>query len=220
MGFEPVGQVMGTSIRTPLRKKHVQCGSYSHIGLIRRRLDPYDRVLKALVAECVALDAEGVIGITVTTRDLSIGIEYVAFGTAVRSATGRTEKPFLAHLSGQDFARLVVAGWIPVGIARATSLLAVHGVRPQGNGRSELGWQTEALARSKDLARRDLVTDIARWRGEGFVMATRWSRHHERDCEPRGSADIVAESFFLGTAISPLPAAVAPSKALTIMRLT
>src|SRR5258708_12724010 len=55
------------------------------------------------------------------------GLEFKAIGTAVRAPGGvPLKQPFTSGLSGQDFAKLVMAGWAPAGLALGISIGARH----------------------------------------------------------------------------------------------
>jgi hypothetical protein len=56
-------------------------------------------------------------------------VEFKVLGTAVRAeGCPPLARPFACDLSGQDFARLVMAGWVPAGIALGISVAARHEV--------------------------------------------------------------------------------------------
>ena len=55
------------------------------------------------------------------------GLEFKAIGTAVRAPGGvRLRQPFTSDLSGQDFAKLIMAGWVPAGLVLGISIGARH----------------------------------------------------------------------------------------------
>ena len=71
-----------------------------------------------LAAEAARAGGQGVVGVRVgvEVRPHSIHVELV--GTAARPAgSSRAGRPFVSDLSGRDFALLVQAGWMPLGLA-------------------------------------------------------------------------------------------------------
>src|ERR1019366_9571444 len=56
------------------------------------------------------------------------GLEFKAIGPAVRAQGGGVvpPTPFTSDLSGQDFAKLMMAGWVPVGLALGISVGSRH----------------------------------------------------------------------------------------------
>jgi hypothetical protein len=69
-------------------------------------------------AECAALG-----GVVAVRAGLSPcpwdgrAVAFTAYGVAVRARGNvRAPAPFTAHLSGPDFARLILNGWVPAGI--------------------------------------------------------------------------------------------------------
>ncbi len=55
------------------------------------------------------------------------GLEFKAIGTAVRAPGAVTlREPFTSDLSGQDFAKLVMAGWVPAGLVLGIAIGARH----------------------------------------------------------------------------------------------
>ena len=63
-------------------------------------------------AECAALGGHGVVGVSLDIGPSAGGLEFKALGTAVRAPGAIYPKsPFTSHLSGQDFAKLIITGW-------------------------------------------------------------------------------------------------------------
>lgn len=56
------------------------------------------------------------------------GLEFTALGTAVRApdAAHGQRTPFTSDVSGQDFAKLIMAGWVPAGLALGVSIRSRH----------------------------------------------------------------------------------------------
>ena len=91
--------------------------------------DARSLALSRLRDEAVAVGADAVVGCAcaaaATTGPPGL-VEFVAIGTAVRSERYELEDaPVLSHLSGQDFAKLVAAGFWPVGIVAGSTVAYV-----------------------------------------------------------------------------------------------
>jgi uncharacterized protein YbjQ (UPF0145 family) len=118
-GFTAVGEVMGCVVQ---RAGWTGPGAWAadQVRLVSTMLrQGYTTALDRLGQEAAALGADGVIGIrfTVTTLD-GVLQEFAALGTAVRART--TQRPgqlFTTGLPGQDVAKLMQAGWVPVRVA-------------------------------------------------------------------------------------------------------
>ena len=59
---------------------------------------------------------------------LTVGaIEFTVIGTAVRAGgCSPLRRPFASDLSGPDFAKLIMTGWVPAGIALGISVSGLH----------------------------------------------------------------------------------------------
>jgi len=128
-GYQPVSQVMGSSIyqvgwqytrqyswQTSMQELTTVSEGHQHAArLAIGRLEQEARLLRA----------HGVIGVRFTQRNYDWGsnlIEYTAIGTAVKLPnTPLGERPFLSDLSGQEFWALLQAGYYPAGIVTGYS---------------------------------------------------------------------------------------------------
>jgi uncharacterized protein YbjQ (UPF0145 family) len=139
------------------------------------------------------------------------GLEFTAIGTAVRApgaACGRRE-PFTSDLSGQDFAKLITTGWVPVGLGLGISIGSWHDDRTTTrqarwrSGNAEVTGWTELVNQVRHDARRQLESDVARLGAEGVVIAAIQLRVSQRDCPVSvGRCDHIAEATLIGTAIA------------------
>jgi len=118
------------------------------------------------------------------------GLDFTAIGTAVRApgAARGQQAPFTCDVSGQDFAKLITAGWVPAGLA-ARYLDRVAARRPEtarqarrGSGNVEVAGWTELVNQSRHDARRQLEQDVRRIGAEGVVITGMQMRVRERDC--------------------------------------
>ena len=83
-----------------------------------------------MAAECAALGGDGVVAVKLTIapfQGAAHRLEFQAIGTAVRAAGHvRPGRVFLSHLSGQEFAKLIESGWVPVDLVIGASVGVRH----------------------------------------------------------------------------------------------
>ena len=152
VGFEPVGQVMGSTVvhvdRAGPYPGYLACG-YTNQGFglsvvpvalsgdgapCAALVQAYDSArrtaLARMNAECVALGGDGVVAAQLTMAPFPAAAncqEFQVIGTAVRAAGPvRPPRPFTTHLDGLGFAKLLDAGWVPVDLLVATSIGVRH----------------------------------------------------------------------------------------------
>ncbi|MEU6505992.1 heavy metal-binding domain-containing protein [Streptomyces sp. NPDC046942] len=154
VGFEPVGQVMGSAVyhvgRSGRYWGYHDClyqsgwfaagGGYARVALsgagapsagLVEVLDQARRTaLDRMTVECSALGGDGVVAAQLTVAPFPAQpncLEFKVIGTAVRAAgTVRPPRPFTCHLDGQGFAKLVTAGWVPVELLYGMSVGVRH----------------------------------------------------------------------------------------------
>jgi uncharacterized protein YbjQ (UPF0145 family) len=143
VGFDPVGEVMGSCVMhlgyagavqaTYSGARTVTSGSagysgYSGYGPYVRALDhAYATALDRMGAEAHGLDAHGVVGVRLVEDRLDDSTrEITAIGTAVRGRVpGRAavpQRPFSTQLPGAEVAVCLLSGWVPTSIAVAISI--------------------------------------------------------------------------------------------------
>ena len=186
--------------------------------------------LSRAVEECRALGGDGIVGVTLAIKPFPAGgTEFVLQGTAVRARSAiRPAAPFTSHLSGQEFALLLQAGWVPTALVFGISLGSRHDdtrTRRQTRrkaGRREVGSYTELVKDTRREARDQLKRAVDEHRGDGVVVDEMTLHIGERECPAvEGQHDHVAEATILGTSIVSFgqrPAAGNPAP-LAIMRL-
>ena len=231
VGFEPVGQVFGVSVYGAGSARAASCPPV--LGpTVQAMYQARDAAVGRMTAECAELGGHGVVGVRVSRGSFAFGgLEFTAIGTAVRApgaAYGRQE-PFTCDLSGQDFAKLIMAGWVPAGLALGISIGSRHDDRTTARqarwtaGNVEVAGWTELVGESRHEARRQLDDDVRRIGAEGVVIADMQLRVSQRDCPvAAGRRDHVVEASVIGTAIARFSRAVRHNAepALTVMRLT
>ena len=254
VGFEPVGQVFGAAVYAAGYASGYGCpGAWGSSGdrrpagpatqvsgrrdagsfgpLVEAMYQARQTAIDRMTAECAALGGHGVVGVRLSRGSLPLGgLDFTATGTAVRApgAAHGQRALFTCAVSGQDFAKLMMAGWVPAGLALGISIGSRHDDRwLAGQARwwspnvEVAGW-TELVNRSRHDARRRLEQDVSRLGGEGVVITGMQMRVRERDCPATvGRRDHIAEVTLTGTAIARFSRAgqCPAGPALTVMPL-
>ncbi|MEU8775530.1 heavy metal-binding domain-containing protein [Streptomyces sp. NPDC048606] len=246
VGFEPVGQVLGTIVVnaesggvggcpgawTVQDGKRVPFSRWvpSLAQTARSIHAARARALSRAAAECGALGGDGIVGVELGVDRFPEGfVEYSVRGTAVRARSRvRPQRPFTSHLTGQDFARLLYAGWVPTGLAFGIAIEIRHDDWRTSRrtawtaDNQEVDGYTQLLGHVRHEARRQLALDAAKYGGDGLVVDDVELTVSESECSSAGYAsDFIAEAAFVGTSIarfsrSGRPAGPTP---LTMMRL-
>ncbi|HXZ70105.1 MAG TPA: heavy metal-binding domain-containing protein, partial [Streptosporangiaceae bacterium] len=198
-------------------------GGYgSFAPLVQAMYEARHKALDRMTAECDELGGHGVVGVRLTIGPFPAGgLEFKAIGTAVRAPgvppmaswnklpSGRHRTPFTSDLSGQDFAKLIMKGWVPAGLALGISIGSRHddwltvGQTRWGSGNAEVIGYTELVNEARHDARLQLERDVTRLGGEGVVIAAMEMRVRERECPVQeGRRDHIVEATTIGTAIA------------------
>jgi len=181
-------------------------------------------------AECIALGGHGVVSASIEIgRFPAGGLEFKAIGTAVRAPGGvPLARPFTSDLSGQDFAKLIMAGWVPAGFALGISIGARHddwltiNQTSWGAGNSEVVGYTDLVNQGRHDARAQLERDVTRLGAEGVVVSSMDMRVSDRECPMQEHRkDHIVEVTIIGTATVRFagPRHPAPASSLAIMSL-
>jgi uncharacterized protein YbjQ (UPF0145 family) len=233
VGFEPVGQVFGAAVYSAGPASEYSCpgaggssgampvrsatqvsgrdGSGSSGSLVRAMYEARHMAISRMTAECAELGGHGVVGVRLSRGSFPIGgLEFTAVGTAVCApgAAHGQRAPFSSDVSGQDFAKLVMHGWVPAGLVLGISIGSRHDDRTTArqarwrSGNVEVTGWTELVTQSRHDARCQLESDVKRLGAEGVVIATMQLQVRERDCPVSvGRRDHIIEATFIGTAI-------------------
>jgi len=196
-------------------------GFGSYAPLVQAMYEARHKALDRMTAECEELGGHGVVGVRLTIGPFPAGgLEFKAIGTAVRAPGfppvpdwpkrgGRPRRPFTSDLTGQDFAKLIMKGWVPAGLALGISIGSRHddwltvGQTRWGSGNAEVIGYTELVNDARHDARQQLERDVTRLGGEGVVIAAMEMRVRERECPAmEGRRDHIVEATTIGTAIT------------------
>jgi uncharacterized protein YbjQ (UPF0145 family) len=232
IGLEPVGEVMGCVVMH-LGWNGWGCSAYTQWGgglnnvgyvpaqfsgqgsgayepYVRAVYNGYEQALRRLLLEVQALGADGAVGIRWTQQRLDSpgNREFVALGTAVRARSdARPAHLFSTDLSGEDVAKLMLSGWVPVGLSIGVSVGVKHDdyyTRAQANsftsGNVEVAGYTELVHGVRADARAQFARRAARQGGDASIVSRitldTWSN------ESNSHRDHLAQCFITGTSLA------------------
>jgi uncharacterized protein YbjQ (UPF0145 family) len=216
VGFAPCGLAFGAAVYAAAGGRGSSCPGAGDPGsswpLVEAMYQARDVAIDRMTAECAAAGGHGVVGVRLSRGSFPLGgLEFTAIGTAVRAAAAATGPPvpFASDLSGQDFAKLIGAGWVPAGLALGIAIWSRHDdwttarqARPWSGNAEVAGW-TEVVNKARQDARHRLEEDVRRLGAEGVVIAGMQMQVRERDCPAAvGRRDHVVEVTLIGTAIA------------------
>jgi uncharacterized protein YbjQ (UPF0145 family) len=231
VGLRPVGEVMGCIVQN-IGFTGMNYGMGGFVGsvsfdpYVRALYHGYDTALARLTTEARSMGADGIVGIRLTRSRLGDNAqEFVALGTAVRAqSTRRPKRLFTTDLAGQDVAKLMQAGWVPVriaiGIAVESQFLdwASRSQMSVMAGNAEVTAYTQLINRVRAKSRQSFATHARGTRADGAIVASMSLRSWHQEA---GNAPLLcAEASVFGTTIARFHTGErAPTKALTIMPL-
>jgi len=235
VGFEPAGQVFGAAVYSagsasgyscpgagrshrdqmpprPATQVSGRSGAGSFGPLVQAMDQARHTAIDRMTTECTELGGHGVVGVRLSRGSFLLGgPQFTAIGTAVRApgAAPGPAVPFTCDLSGQDFAKLIMTGWVPAGLVLGVSIGSRHDDRKTArqtcrwSGNAEVAGWTELVGQSRHDARRQLERDVKRLGADGVVIAAMQMRVRERDCPVQvGRRDHIVEATLIGTAIT------------------
>jgi uncharacterized protein YbjQ (UPF0145 family) len=208
-GFEPIGLVLGSSIYHIGFQQAMWNQNQEMSVLTQAMYHARELAMGRMEAEADALGADGIVGVRLDIGRYEWGAdlaEFIAVGTAVKHRGGELHRapngrPFTSDLSGQDFAKLLRAGYRPVGLVMGN---CVYHVARQGMlaslrqiGRNvEMPNFTQALYEARELAMERMQTEADELQAGGIVGARIIERSH-------GWGSHVIEFFAIGTGVVP-----------------
>lgn len=232
VGLHPVGEVMGCIVQNIGWTGGLNYGMGGFIGSVS--FQPYvdalyhgfDTALGRMTTEARAMGADGIVGIRLTRARLGENSqEFVALGTAVRAdSTRRPRRLFTTDLAGQDVAKLMQAGWVPVriaiGIAVESQFLdwASRSQMSVMAGNAEVTAYTQLINRVRASSRQSFTAHARGTRADGAIVASMSLRSWHQEA---GNAPLLcAEASVFGTTVGRFHTGDrAPTRALTIMPL-
>jgi uncharacterized protein YbjQ (UPF0145 family) len=190
------------------------------------------RAVERMREECGGLGGDGVVGVRLSVRSFyGNGLEFMAIGTAVRAdGAKRPKRPFTSDLSGQDFAKLMHSGWVPVDLVQGVGAVIRHDDWAQRMQQSSWSNQemiglTQLVNTARAAARDSIARDAAQRGGQHIVLQDMQLNVFETRCAYGGedAHDHLVDAFLWGTAIVPIDAKHRPANLgappLTILRL-
>jgi uncharacterized protein YbjQ (UPF0145 family) len=209
-GFEPIGLVLGSSIYHIGFQQAMWNQNQEMTVLTQAMYHARDLAMTRMEEEADQLGADGIVGVRLDIGRYEWGAdlaEFIAVGTAVKHRGGELHRapngrPFTSDLSGQDFAKLLRAGYRPVGLVMGN---CVYHVARQGMlaslrqiGRNvEMPNFTQALYQARELAMERMQTEADELQAGGIVGARIIERSH-------GWGSHVIEFFAIGTGVVPI----------------
>lgn len=229
-GLEPVGEVMGCVVMH-LGWSGWGCRAYNSWGgstnnayvppefsgngstfqpYVSAVYRGYELALRRLLLEAQSLGADGAVGVRWTRKRVD-GLhnhEFVALGTAVRATAGpRPAHLFSTDLPGEDVAKLMISGWMPVGLAVGVSVGVKHGdyytqwqARQFSRTNQEVTGYSELVYGVRSDARAQFARRAARQGGDSAVASSisldTW------EMETNNHSDHVAQCFVIGTGLA------------------
>jgi len=206
-GFEPLGLVLGSSIYH-IGFQQAMWNQSQELGILTQAMyHARELAMTRMEEEADQLGADGIVGVRLDIGRYEWGAdlaEFISVGTAVKHRGGELHRapngrPFTSDLSGQDFTKLLRAGYRPVGLVMGN---CVYHVGRQGMlaslkqvGRNvEMPNYTQALYEARELAMERLQNEADELQAGGIVGARIVERSH-------GWGSHVIEFFAIGTAV-------------------
>ena len=171
------------------------------------------RAVERMRVECEGLGGDGVVGVRLTVSSFfGNGLEFMAIGTAVRAdGPKRPKQPFTSDLSGQDFAKLIRSGWVPVDLVQGVGAVIRHDdwaqrMQQRSWMNQEVVGSTQLVTAARAGARVSLARDAAKRGGHTVVLQKMQLNMFETRCAYGGedAHDHLADAFIWGTAIVPI----------------
>jgi uncharacterized protein YbjQ (UPF0145 family) len=211
----PLVRAMDQARLTAVERLTAECAEVGGDGVVGLRVTRGSYLLggQEFTAVGTAVRARGeestAFSATVGARVAVTGSSRRAKSVTATGAAGAEPAPFTSDLSGQDFAKLIMAGWVPAGLALGVAIGACHDdwqttrqTRRWSGNREVVGW-TDVVNQSRRDARDRLGRDIQRLGAEGAVIAKMQLRVTVRECPAQpGRRDHIVEASILGTAVA------------------
>lgn len=253
VGFEPVGQVFGAAVYPLAATAAVSCPGTAAPSLVpgasamvtgwagsaariaQALYDVRRTAIDRMTGECSDLGGHGVVGaalqVTETPGDsvTAATVEIKMIGTAVRAkGCPSLPRPFTTELSGPDFAKLLIDGWVPAGIALGISVAGLHDTLvttnsgPWGTRNAEVPAYTDLMVYVRHDARSRLEKTVRGLGADGVVVSAMTLHVRSDACRAHpGRMDHFAEAVITGSAVARFAGQrqAAPAPSLTVLPL-
>jgi uncharacterized protein YbjQ (UPF0145 family) len=246
-GFHPVGQVLGSCVYHLGYTGSYNCpgawmggagytttstGRYSAYAPLTASLYEARRLaVERMSTECALLGGDGVVGVRLAIRRFPAGgLEFSAIGTAVAAVDSsvKLRHPFTSHVTGQEFAKLVMNGWVPVSLVLGIAIGTRHDdwwTRMSSRrwaGNQEVAGYTDLVNQTRHASREELARHVHGVHADGVVVSSIDLEIRERECPVTdGQRDHIVEATAIGTAIAAFKSSGQPPRtgSLAIMSL-
>jgi len=169
-----------------------------------------------MTAECAELGGHGIVGVSLQVKEVPAGsfdpgaAEFTVIGTAVRArGCPPLARPFTTDLTAENFAKLLMAGWVPAGIALGISVAGLHDdllttrSGPWGTQNAEVPAYTELMVQARQDARSRLEEAVAGLGADGVVVSAMTLHVRSDACQAHpGGTDHFAQAVTTGTAVA------------------
>jgi uncharacterized protein YbjQ (UPF0145 family) len=182
-----------------------------------------DAALSRILAEASDIGAHGVVGVRIIRRHLEgVGssLEFTCIGTAIRRAGGpKLRTPFMSHLDGVAFSKLIHGGYVPVALVMGIGAMEIDpGCGTEWQLRSwsnvRIPQVSDGLEEARMLGINRLEGEIASVDADGAVGVETDFNAHEL-----GGEAMLVELFLLGTAVRRFAKEPLDEPPLPILRL-
>ena len=178
--------------------------------------DGYRTAIDRITGECSDLGGHGIVGASLQVTEnpgdnfTAATVEFKVTGTAVLGrGCPSLARPFASGLSGPDFAKLLMDGWVPAGIVLGISAAGLHDTLvttssgPWGTGNAEVPAYTNLMAHVRQDARSRLEEAVRGLGAEGVVVSAMTFRVRSDACHAHAvGADHFAQAVITGTAVA------------------
>ena len=231
VGFEPVGQVFGAAGYPLTATAAVSCPGTATPSLVpgasakvtgwpgsaariaQALYDGYRTAIDRMAGECSDLGGHGIVGAALQVTEIpgdsftSVTVAFQVIGTAVRAkGCPPLPRPFTTELSGPDFAKLLMDGWVPAEIALGISVAGLHdnlvttSSGPWGTGNAEVSTYTDLMTYARQDARSRLEQTVRALGADGVVVSAMTLNVRSDECQAHpGRTDHFAEAVITGT---------------------
>ena len=209
------GYGVGSEHRTGYNWEH----RYYEAGITETR----NAALRRILEEAHGLGAHGVVGVRILRRHLEgVGnsLEFTCIGTAVRRRGGpQLRSPFMSHLDGVAFSKLLHGGYVPVALVMGIGALEIDpgcgtewALRSWSNTRIQQ--ISDGIEEARMLGINHLEAEVATVDADGAVGVETDLSTYEL-----GGESMLVELFLLGTAVRRYAKEPLDEPPLPIMRL-